>query len=501
VRNPIARTIPTCCAVAAAALLPAAAASAAPVAVGAGNYPRVAVDAAGNGHVTWIESIGNTDTFHYCKIPAGGTACTSPFAYADGNQDVDGGYALLPGDGRILLLEARGVTPGRAKLLWTSTDGGASFSGPTQVGTLSSSGANIAGEALYAPAGTLGLGSEAIFTIGAIAGVVAGFQATDTTTNTTTEAELAPNVGTSLGLQGNTLVAALGDFSSLNWSQYVGPVPAPLDSLNTAANWSAPAAVGPRSPANIETVLASGPAGIHLGYEADASAAQANFVVSRFTGSGWTAPAVIAAGAAHPDLFQDPSGRLHAIWKNGFNAELLYRYATSAANTAWTSPQLIDATAGDSYAFPQVATNAAGNGWAVWAGVGGIRAARVAPAAPAPPLYSGPTKPTRATGYGATFTLTTPRQCVSPGQRFRVTLKWRRQKRKGNLFVKVRRSDFYLDRDRVKIDPKAPFVYTFKVLVAQRPGSTITVRARAFIKVKRGKTPTKSIRTRIPVCR
>jgi hypothetical protein len=494
----ITRVLSACCAAALCFAPPAAAGS---FPVGPGSLPHVAVDAAGNGHVTWIESVGNADTFHYCKIPAGGTACTQQFSYSDANQDVDGGYALLTNDGRILLVEARGVSPARAKLLWTSTDGGASFTGPIQIGTLSANGANIAGDALYVPAGTLGLGSEAIFTIGQIAGLNATFQATDLAANTTTEADLAPNVAASLGLQGNTLVAALSDFGTLDWSQYTGPAPATLDSLNTASNWSAPAAVGPRSAANTETILASGPAGIHLGYEVDAGGGQANLVVSRFTGTGWTTPSLIAAGAAHPDLFQDAGGRLHAIYKNGYNAELLYSHTTGAGITAWTAPQTLDATPGDSYAFPQLATNAAGNGYAVWAGVGGVRAARIAPAPATPSLYNGPTKPTKATGYGATYTLTTPKQCVSPGQRFRVTLRYKKQRRKGNLFVKVRRTDFYLDADRVKIDPKAPFVYTFKVLVAQQPGTTITVRARAFIKVRRGKTPTKSIRTRIPVCK
>jgi hypothetical protein len=38
------------------------------------------------------------------------------------------------------------------------------------------------------------------------------------------------------------------------------------------------------------------------------------------------------------------------------------------------------------------------------------------------------------------------------------------------------------------------------VLVAQAKGSTITLRTRAFIKVKRGKAPTKSLRARVRVC-
>jgi hypothetical protein len=89
---------------------------------------------------------------------------------------------------------------------------------------------------------------------------------------------------------------------------------------------------------------------------------------------------------------------------------------------------------------------------------------------------------------------------VSAGQRFRVTLTWKRQKRKANLFVKVRRSDFYLGSRVVKADTRVPFVHTYSVRVTQEPGSTITLRARAFIKVKRGKSPKKSIRAKVRVC-
>src|SRR5205823_18917 len=168
---------------------------------------------------------------------------------------------------------------------------------------------------------------------------------------------------------------------------------------------AAPALVGPRSAANTETVLASGPSGIFLGYEVDAPAGQANFVASGFNGTGWTSPTVIATQSVHPDLYEDAGGSLRAVWKD------------------------------------------------------------------------------------------------TAGLRFRVTLRWKRQRRKGNLFVKVRRTDFYLGAKRLKIDLRAPFLYTYRVLVTQPAGSTITVRARAFIKVKRGKSPKKSLRVKVGVCR
>jgi hypothetical protein len=482
-------TIAVCCA------LTSSAAAATPVTTGPGSYPHVAVDAAGAGHVTWIHSVPSTDTFHYCKLQAGAKACAAPFAFANGDQDVDGGYALLPPDGRVLLVEARGVSPARAKLLWTSADGGASFSGPSQIGTLASNGAGISGRALYAPAGALGLGAESIMTIGELSGVDAPFQATGTTPGTAPEAaNLVPNVSADIALQGDSLIAALGDFPLLQWSRYAGPVPATLESLNAAANWTPPAPVGPRSAANTETSLVSGPGGVFLGYAVDSSPGFADFVVRGFTGGGWGPPTVVAANASRPDLHEDPSGRLHALWSD--TSGLHYRYTTDAGNTVWSAPQTV--ATGDNFAFARLAVNGDGNGWAVWAGNGGVRAVPLSRSATS--LYSGPTRGVKDSGFGATYTLGVPRNCVSAGQRFRVTLTWKRQKRKGNLFVKVRRSDFYLGSRVVKVDTRVPFVHTYRVTVTQRPGSTITLRARAFIKVKRGKSPKKSVRAKVRVC-
>jgi hypothetical protein len=478
-----------------ACLLAPAASAATPVTAGPGGRPHVAVDAAGTGYVTWIQSAGNTDTFRYCKLAPTARACAAAFSFANGDQDVDGGWPLLLPDGRVLLVEARGVSPSIAKLLWTSTDRGASFGAPTQIGTLATSGAGISGRALYAPAGSLGLGAEAILTIGELAGTTASFQATGTAPGGPPgQADLAPNVSADIALQGDALVAALGDFSTLQWSRYAGPVPATVDALNAPANWTAPQAVGPRSAANTEARLASGPGGLYLGYEVDAGGGNADFVVRRFTGSGWGAPTVVAPEASKPDLHEDPSGRLHALWTD--TSGLRYRSTTNDANTTWSAPQTL--VSGESFAFPRLAVNASGSGWAVWGSGSNVRGVPLTRAAA---VYDGPTRGVRTSGFGATYTLGVPRACLNPGQRFRVTLTWKRQKRKGNLFVKVRRSDFYLGSRVVKVDTKVPFVHTYNVTVRQRPGSTITLRARAFIKVKRGRSPKKSIRAKVRVCR
>jgi hypothetical protein len=465
------------------------ASGAAPVAAGTGGTPRVAVDATGAGYVTWIDA--TSSTFHYCKLPADAKACTAPFSYVDANQDLDGGYALLPPDGRVLLLDMRGVTPGRQKLLWTSADGGATFGAPTQIAAMSQNGSNLTGAALYVPAGALGLPAEAIFTLGQLQGVTASFQASGTTAGVAdASAELAPNVATALALQGGTLIAALSDFGTLSWSRYAGPVPASTATLNAAANWTAPAAIGPRFNAELETRLTSGPSGAYLGFVVQTGPADQQFVVRKFDGGGWTAPVPVAKNASFPDLVEDPSGRLHALWADG--GGLHYRSTTDATNTRWGTAQVV--ATGDHYAFARLAVNAAGNGWAVWQGNAGVKAI------PLHGLYGGPEAKVTSSGFGARYTLGIPKRCVQPGEQFRVRLTWKRQKRKGNLFVKVRRADFYQGTKRLRTDTTVPYTYLYAVRVTQPRGSTITLRARAFIKVKHGKSPKKSIRAKVKVC-
>ena len=48
--------------------------------------------------------------------------------------------------------------------------------------------------------------------------------------------------------------------------------------------------------------------------------------------------------------------------------------------------------------------------------------------------------------------------------------------------------------------PRAPFTQTLTVKATAKAGSKLTVRARAHIKVKRGKSPKKSIVSSITVC-
>ena len=104
---------------------------------------------------------------------------------------------------------------------------------------------------------------------------------------------------------------------------------------------------------------------------------------------------------------------------------------------------------------------------------------------------------------GAKLTLGVPKACVPAGSTFKVTLSFKKIKKKGATFIKVFKTDFYIGTKIVKHDTKAPFSQRLTVQVGSKSGSKVTVRARAFMKVRHprhGKFPTKSIRSSVTVC-
>src|SRR5688572_5116408 len=115
---------------------------------GSGAKPRVAVDPAGNGHFTWTNSAGAPSVFHYCRVALGGTTCsasTSRTPDPSNTQNLEGGYAFLPGGARVLLLEARCCTVYAQKWLYSSANGGTTFDAGVSPGFRNDNGANIGG--------------------------------------------------------------------------------------------------------------------------------------------------------------------------------------------------------------------------------------------------------------------------------------------------------------------------------------------------------------------
>ncbi|MES1193267.1 MAG: hypothetical protein ABUM26_03010 [Solirubrobacterales bacterium] len=172
-----------------------------------------------------------------------------------------------------------------------------------------------------------------------------------------------------------------------------------------------------------------------------------------------------------------------------------FAWSATGVPTATGNPVTLTFPSAGSYTVRVSFKDLAGN-----AATASISVQVTAPPVVKPPPPVNPVKTATASVPGAKISFGVPNTCVKAGSTFKVTLTWKKQKRKGNKFVKVRRADFYIGKKRVKIDKKAPFTQTLTVKAGTKAGSTITVKARAFVKVTKGKSPTKSISSKVKVC-
>jgi hypothetical protein len=353
--------------------------------LGPGSNPRVAVDLAGNGHFTWVQGQAGGELFRYCRVPRGGSVCNASTSRNNGEQNLGGGYAFLPGGPRVLLLESRCCAVWSRKLVYTSNNSGASFDAGVSPGNRNDNGANIAGEALYAPAGALGRPAESLLTISDLQTVGLTFQATGTTADPAFVGGFTMTSGTgytgTLARQGNTLVAAWSTVTprDVRWRAWNG-----TGDVNNPATWTPEAVAGPTN-LDANTRLAGGPSGIYLSYSVGTPGE--TWVLRRFTGSGF-GPAIALSetgNSSFADLFQDPSGRLHFAWQDTAG-NLRYRYGTNAANTAFSRPQTLSGPRSDgSFAALQLAADSSGRGFVTWYAGGTVKAATFAPGEPPVP--------------------------------------------------------------------------------------------------------------------
>ena len=117
----------------------------------------------------------------------------------------------------------------------------------------------------------------------------------------------------------------------------------------------------------------------------------------------------------------------------------------------------------------------------------------------APPARAPATVTHTVTVPGGTIKLSSPKACVPAGTSFTATLSFKKSTKKGAKKVKVTKVVFSIDGKTVKTDKSAPFKQTLTVrsLLA---GSKHKLKARATIKVRRGKSPTKSVSASFSVC-
>lgn len=509
--------------------------AATPFTAGTGSDPDVAVTPNGTAFVAY--NVGSPHRMEVCRVPRGADACDSvqtlSFPSGAGAEAAGEPQVFAVNDSKIVVVGACwqcGAGGATDRLYrFVSTDGGASFSTGTEIGQPSG------GSTAFPDGNTQTDWREDLDggTLVSVRGGRVGAYSSPTHTEMVTFAsgiQYRPSVARVPGT--GRAVAVASDLGVIRFGYTNPAVPSPTRAqLVNPGTWTTGVQLSASGITAQEPSLASGPSGLFVGYQ---RVLPDQFLVQKFDPATNTfGPAVAIQGTnpidssvQYPYLFQDPAGRLHGIWRALTDPRRLRYTVSTDGGTSFAAARTL--VSGETVLDPQLAVASDGYGVAAYETVGGttVRVVRLDPLVddgsapggttpgtapttpPADPLvvgypgprYPGPSRTVSTTVPGAKLTLAVPKGCVRPGQSFSITLRWKKQRRKGNLFVKIRRVDFFEAAKLRLRDRKVPFRYTFKIKASQQPGSSVTVRARAFIKVKRGKGPKKSIRATVKVC-
>jgi hypothetical protein len=461
-------------------------------ALGQGKSPHVLVEPdTGTAHVVWL----NGDTTMECNVPRGATTCTPQvvnMGLPATKPEADKPWLLRASDGTLYIFMARYVRDDA--YLSRSTDGGVTWSTGIPVYKSLPGQGGIAGtdetEPVLFPGGEVTIasfnGGGNVFAArldGAEAGggPVAQLQSFGTGTFKY-DIQVVPTAD-------GGMIAVAHD--GPGWLYRMTPGADPSQS----ASWSAPIQF---TAATDETRVASGPSGTYV-LTVEPGGTFRHVLVRKLSAADFGPPVEAESRQGYiTDLTEGPSGTVAGVWRtNGSDPDNRLRFSTSKDGSAFTTVTI--ARGGEVFADLDVSIAGDDKGFAVWedgAGNVGMASTDAIVDEKAPPGTG-----TTVVEYpNATITLGGVKGCVKPGGKTTVRLGFKRKKRKGNVWIKVFRVDFSQDGKLVRKVLKPPFKRTIKVRAAQPKGSFVEVRARAFIKVHKGKTPKKSVRVRIPVC-
>jgi hypothetical protein len=449
-----------------------------PITIGTGRHPTVAVDASGTGYFAWNHHLaGLEDAVDFCVLPRGASACSHSVELRPGQTAFSPPYVFVPAPGTVWILADTCCSPGQT-LLFVSSDGGQTFAAPTKVGALGPS-----GEAILGPGAGISLVTDTV--TGST-----NFQrdASDGSSTGTGSSIGTDEYGGTIGLFGGQPVVAYWDFNAgvpnhVDFTAYKG------GDYNSASSWTPPAAVGPGS----YTRIASGPSGLFLMYQ-DGQPGKEHYYVRKYTGTGFGAAVDISGQESGyvNGFFEDPSGRLHAVWRRN-PGDL--RYTTSLDGAHW-SPVIT--VLSDSAVFGQpgirLAAASDGKGWAAWDANSDSGPVKVAPL----DYAGGAPGETSITVGSDVITLKTPAACVPPGT-ITAVLEVRSKKPKGHVVVKVKKVDFYIDTKKAKTVTHAQFRAVLTI-TALKSKSKHFVRAHVFLKSHHGPQRTRTITAPFVIC-
>ena len=278
--------------------------------------------------------------------------------------------AVVVAGARVSIVQHRyGPFPGgfNQMFLYTSLNGGDTFDAGVPVGYVPFD------EAVHGPGDTLSVATNAFQEGGLVQNVpLSGGSAGEA------RAGLfgvdRPYNGT-VGLDGGTVVAVFANGAGdAALRRYSGS-----GAINDAGTWSPERGIGyadyPR--------LAGGRSGLFLLNGTDARGLE----VRRFDGTGFSAPQPLSASGddAQASFFQDPSGRLHAVFPRGESDGFHVVHAISDDGTSWDSATVaVQAT--ELPAQTRVATAPDHIGVAAWESGGQVRVAAIGPGAADSPV-------------------------------------------------------------------------------------------------------------------
>ena len=449
-----------------------------------GKDPALTVDpVTGTMHAVWSDDPEQRSA-RYCRVPRGATACdiTRDLALtAPDTFTVDEPKIVRAGDGTLHVVTTRYV--GSDTWLWSSTDGGATWSAPSKI-SAAPMGTDATDPVLGPQAGEITIptwnSGRRVFSARLDGGDALSSDYADLPAAVPPVNFLIYNLATAVATDGSLIATADSDTREATGPVGVWRV-APGGDPTLSGSWPAPTVLG----AGSDSRLAGGPSGVFLSTLVPGNA----FAVRKLqSGTTFGSPATVIGGsnASVPDLAVGAGGHVGLAWRINGSPNFELWFSRSGDGSSFAPGVRISDDPG-SIIGTQIALAQDGNGFAVWESAGKtIRAASTDPLpvptpapAPAPsptptPGSGGGTRNYRSNVPGASITFGVPKGCVQPGQTFRVTLRWKKQKRKGNKFVKVTRADFYIGTKVVKKDRRAPFVQTLKVTASARRGSTIT---------------------------
>ncbi len=337
------------------------------ITLGTGKYPNLLVDDAGTARIVYAQDGGTTsaDTIAYCALQRGQKQCAQStgvpnpqepegggdFAgnFPAGNHDFDGPVPLAIGN-QLFLVDRRfpdgfttpdGSTSESNLFLWSSDDGGATITGPGNIGDNELSG----GATVY--------GGTANPSIGTISRTETGgtfFQGVGAGQYTRSKAQLGTGDQAyygALATDGNLPIATFADLSGnvflREWSGQ--------GDVNDASTWSQSSFPG------YSPQIIAGAAGVFVLYR-DSSINSSNVFIRRVSGGTASGAAVkLASAVEQPIVSESPSGLISLAYVDPKGVEV-----RSSTDGVHFTPQQLTAAIPSGHEVGHLVTGATGDG-------------------------------------------------------------------------------------------------------------------------------------------